>query len=90
MAAEGPRGAVREQRHRTTIADTTAELAQDLGQRPIHAERHDPLWVADLTYGATWRGVVYVAFVPDVFSRRVASSDGVRTRRCARISSSTR
>jgi transposase InsO family protein len=29
------------------------------------------LWVADLTYVATWRGFVYVAFVIDVFSRRI-------------------
>jgi putative transposase len=27
--------------------------------------------VADLTYVATWRGFVYVAFVIDVFSRRI-------------------
>lgn len=28
-------------------------------------------WVADLTYVTTWRGFVYVAFVIDVFSRRI-------------------
>ena len=71
MAAEGLRGVVRGQRHRTTIADTTAELAQDLVQRQFHAERPNQLWVADFTYVATWRGVVYVAFVIDVFSRRI-------------------
>jgi putative transposase len=71
MAAEGLRGVVRGQRHRTTIADTTAELAQDLVQRQFHAERPNQLWVADFTYVATWRGFVYVAFVIDVFSRRI-------------------
>ena len=71
MAAEGLRGVVRGQRHRTTIADTTVEHAQDLVQRQFHAERPNQLWVADFTYVATWRGVVYVAFVIDVFSRRI-------------------
>ena len=87
MAAEGLRGVVRGQRHRTTIADTTAELAQDLVQRQFHAERPNHLWVADFTYVATWRGFVYVAFVIDVFSRRIVGwrahndADRSRTRR---------
>ncbi len=71
MAAEGLRGLVRGRRHRTTIADTTAELAQDLVQRHFHAERPKQLWIADVAYVATWRGFVYVAFVIDVFSRRI-------------------
>ena len=29
------------------------------------------MWVADITYVATWNGFVYVAFVTDVFSRRI-------------------
>ena len=29
------------------------------------------LWVSDLTYVATWRGFVYVAFVIDVFARLI-------------------
>jgi putative transposase len=70
MATEGLRGVVRGQRHRTAIADTTAELAQDVVPRQCHAERPNQLWVADFTSVATWRGVVYVAFVIDVFSRR--------------------
>ena len=67
----GPRGVVRRQRHRTTNADSTAEHAQDLVQRQFYAERPDQLWVADFTYGATRRGGVNVAFVIDVFSRRI-------------------
>ena len=35
------------------------------------ATRPNQLWVADLTYVVTWRGFVYVAFVVDVFSRRI-------------------
>jgi transposase InsO family protein len=46
---------------------------------PLRAERPDQLWVADITYVATWAGFVYVAFAIDVFSRfivrwRVSSS----------------
>jgi putative transposase len=58
MAAEDLRGVVRGQRNRTTIADTTEELAQDLVQRQYHAERPKQQWVADFTYVATWRGFV--------------------------------
>jgi putative transposase len=54
MAAEGLRGVVRGQHHRGTIADTTAELAQDLVQRQFHAERPNQLWVANFSYVATW------------------------------------
>ena len=43
----------------------------DLVDRQFVATRPDQLWVADLTYVATWRGFVFVAFVIDVFSRRV-------------------
>jgi putative transposase len=71
MAAEGLRGVVGGQRHRTTIAETTAQLAQDLVPRQVLAERPDQLWAADFTYVAKWRGFVYVAFVIDVFSRRI-------------------
>jgi len=39
--------------------------------RDFTAERPNHLWVSDLTYVATWRGFVYVAFVIDVFSRRI-------------------
>ena len=35
------------------------------------ATRPNQLWVADLTSVATWRGFVYVAFVIDVFARRI-------------------
>ena len=40
-------------------------------QRDFTAERPNQLWVSDFTYVATWRGFVYVAFVIDVFSRRI-------------------
>ena len=43
----------------------------DLVDRQFVATRPDQLWVADITYVATWRGFVFVAFVVDVFSRRI-------------------
>ena len=55
----------------TTIPDTTAPRPPDLVTRQFTATRPNQLWVADLTYVATWRGFVYVAFVIDVFSRRI-------------------
>jgi Integrase core domain len=39
--------------------------------RDFTATRPNQLWVSDFTYVATWRGFVYVAFVIDVFARRI-------------------
>ena len=39
--------------------------------RQFRATRPNELWVADFTYVATWTGFVYVAFVIDVFARRI-------------------
>jgi putative transposase len=55
----------------TTISDAAATRPSDLVTRQFKATRPNQLWVADLTYVATWRGFVYVAFVIDVFSRRI-------------------
>lgn len=71
MHAMGLRGAVRGRRIRTTVAADLADRPLDLVERDFTAERPNQLWVSDLTYVATWRGFVYVAFVIDVFSRRV-------------------
>jgi transposase InsO family protein len=71
MRAEGLRGVVRGPRVRTTIPDLLADRPRDLDERAFQAERPNQLWVADFTYVATWRGMVYVAFVIDVFSRRI-------------------
>ena len=66
------RGAVRGRAFKvTTVADTLAARPRDLVQREFVATRPNQLWVADLTYVATWAGFVYVAFVIDVFSRRI-------------------
>jgi putative transposase len=55
----------------TTRPDESGERPLDLVDRDFTAERPNQLWVSDLTYVATWRGFVYVAFVIDVFSRRI-------------------
>jgi putative transposase len=66
------KGAVRGRRFvRTTIAADAAHRPQDLVSRQFRATAPNQLWVADLTYVATWRGFVYVAFVIDVFARRI-------------------
>ena len=67
-------GAVRGKTRRTTVpADPSAVPARpgDLVERNFSAPGPNRLWVADLTYVATWSGFVYVAFVMDVFSRRI-------------------
>jgi putative transposase len=71
MRAQGQRGVVRGRRVRTTIPEPLAERPRDLVQRNFRATRPNQLWVADLTYVATWRAFVYVAFVIDVFARRI-------------------
>ena len=71
MRAEGLRGVVRGRRVRTTMPDLVADRPRDLVARAVRAERPNQLWVADFTYVATWRGMVYVAFVIDVYSRRI-------------------
>jgi transposase InsO family protein len=55
----------------TTVPDETAPRPADLVQRCFTATRPNELWVADFTYVATWGGMVYVAFVIDVFSRYI-------------------
>ena len=66
----------------TTAPDTAAAGPLDLVTRQFKAVRPNQLWIADLTYVATWRGFVYVAFVIDVFSRRIVgwrASTSLRT-----------
>jgi putative transposase len=55
----------------TTESQTDAQRPMDLVERQFTATRPNQLWVSDFTYVATWRGFVYVAFVIDVFARRI-------------------
>jgi len=71
MRRMGLRGVVRGRKTWTTIPADLAERPRDLVQRQFQASGPNRLWVADLTYVVTWRGFVYVAFVVDVFSRKI-------------------
>ncbi len=72
MRKMGLRGVVRGRGYKvTTITDENAERPADLVHRDFSADRPNQLWVADITYVATWAGFVYVAFVTDVFSRKI-------------------
>lgn len=71
MRRMGLVGAVRGKRIRTTIPEEALARPADLVERDFTASRPNQLWVADLTYVATWSGFVYAAFVIDAFSRRI-------------------
>jgi len=71
MRGMGLKGAVRGRTYKTTISDEALDRPADLVQRNFSADRPNQLWVADLTYVATWVGFVYVAFISDVFSRKI-------------------
>lgn len=79
MRVLGIEGATRARKRYTTHADPSAVRAPDLVKRDFTAERPDRLWVADFTYCSTWSGIVYVAFVVDVFSRRIVGWRAART-----------
>jgi putative transposase len=72
MRALGLRGTSRGRAWKiTTQADSATRRPADLVDRQFTATRPNQLWIADFTYVATWRGFVYVAFVIDVFARRI-------------------
>lgn len=71
MRQLGLSGAVRGRRFKTTVPADVADRPMDLVARAFTANEPNQLWVSDFTYVATWRGFVYVAFVIDVFSRRI-------------------
>ncbi len=71
MRSLGLQGVVRGSKRRTTISKEAADRPADLVKRQFIATRPNQLWVADFTYVATWAGFVYVAFVIDVFARRI-------------------
>ena len=81
MAELGLEGVRRGRKPRTTIPDTSAVRAADLVDRDFSATRPNELWVADITYVATWSGFCYVAFVIDAFSRFIVGSQVSRSLR---------
>jgi transposase InsO family protein len=71
MRELGLEGVIRGQRRKTTVLEPSAPRPPDLVDRDFTASRPDQLWVADMTYVRTWSGWAYVAFVLDVYSRRI-------------------
>ena len=71
MRTMGLQGVVRGTRVRTTISNAAAPCPPNRVNRQFKAPRPNALWVSDFTYVATWAGFVYVAFVIDVFARRI-------------------
>jgi putative transposase len=56
---------------RTTIPDKAIPCPLDHVNRQFKADRPNQFWVSDFTYVSTWQGWLYVAFVIDVFARRI-------------------
>jgi putative transposase len=56
---------------RTTVSDGKASCPLDRVNRVFKADRPNQLWVSDFTYVSTWQGWLYVAFVIDVYARRI-------------------
>lgn len=71
MRQLGLQGARRGKTVRTTVADKAAIRPLDKANRHFKASRPDQLRVSDFTYVSTWQGWLYVAFVIDVFARRI-------------------
>jgi putative transposase len=71
MRTMGLQGIVRGKTVRTTISNAAAPCPLDRVNRQFKAPHPNALWVSDFTYVATWAGFVYVAFVIDVFARRI-------------------
>ena len=71
MKRLGLAGARRGKVVRTTIPDKTVPCPLDRVNRQFRADRPNQLWVSDFTYVSTWQGWLYVAFVIDVFARRI-------------------
>ena len=82
MRELGLRGVVRGRRVNTTTPVATLPCPADRVNRVFQAPRPNALWLADITYVATWAGFVYVAFVIDAYARRIVGwrvSNSLRT-----------
>ena len=82
MRRAGLRGVMRGKVVRTTIGNNAAPCPLDRVNRQLKAQRPNQLWVSDFAYISTWQSFVYVAFVIDVFARRIVGwrvSSSMRT-----------
>ncbi len=71
MKRQGLQGIRRGKVVRTTMTDVAMPCPLDRVNRQFKANRANQLWVSDFTYVSTWQGWLYVAFVIDVFARRI-------------------
>ena len=71
MGRLGLQGVRRGKAVRTTMPDNSATCPLDRVNRVFKADRPNQLWVSDFTYVSTWQGWLYVAFVIDVYARRI-------------------
>ena len=71
MRQLGITGVVRGKPVRTTFPDPARPCPRDHVNRQFAAARPDQLWVSDYTFVSTWQGFAYVAFVIDVYARRI-------------------
>lgn len=71
MRKAGLQGCLRGRRKRTTRRDLCATPAPDLLKRNFAAAAPNKIWTADITYVHTWEGFLYLAFILDVYSRKV-------------------
>jgi transposase InsO family protein len=79
MREMGLQGVIRGKPMRTTISDKASPCPLDQVNRQFQAPAPNRLWVSDFTYVATWAGFVYVAFVIDVYARRIVGWRASRT-----------
>ena len=71
MRSMGLQGVRRGKGVRTTVPDASAPCPLDRVNRKFRADQPNQLWVSDFTYMSTWQGWLYVAFIIDVYARRI-------------------
>jgi putative transposase len=79
MRSMGLQGVIRGKPVKTTVQDKAVPCPLDRVNRQFSAPAPNMLWVADFTYVATWVGFVYVAFVIDIYARRIVGWRASRT-----------
>jgi len=71
MKEMGLQGVVRGKKVITTNPDAAQPCPDDKVNRAFVADMPNQLWVSDFTYVSSWQGMVYVAFIIDVFARKI-------------------
>jgi len=71
MKVMGLQGVVRGKKVITTNPDAAQPCPDDKVNRAFVAAMPNQLWVSDFTYVSSWQGMVYVAFIIDVFARKI-------------------